>query len=463
MTLHRIRRGLDLPITGAPRQDIEPGSRVLHRRAALIGDDFPGLKPKVLVAVGDTVHRGQPLMEDRSIPGVLHTAMGAGRVAAVNRGARRALQSVVIELSDAEQRGDPTPDELATFRTFRSGDPSTLEHSEIRGLLVESGQWTAFRTRPFSKVPRPDSTPDAIFVTAIDTNPLAGSPDVILADQMEDFDRGLHLVTRLTEGQGPTFLCLHRGSPIGGQVTAPVDTHEFDGPHPAGTAGVHIHLLMPVSRARTVWTIGYQDVAAIGRLFATGRLDVERVIAVGGPPVKEPCLVRSRIGAAVADLAAGRSEESSLRWISGSVLSGKATTDPAFGFLGRYHVQLSAIREDRTRQFMGWARPGLTTFSVIPVFLSRFLKRTSFDFTTTTNGSPRAMVPIGLYERVLPMDLIATYLLRALAVDDVERAEELGCLELDEEDLALCTFVDPGKVEYGPILRRNLDLIENEG
>ncbi len=457
MSVHRIKKGLTLPLMGAPVQEISHGQAV--HSVALIADDFPGLKPGMLVEVGDRVVRGQPLLEDRKIPGVLHTAPGAGTVTAINRGARRALQSVVIELSESERDGNLQESDHATFKS-PTGTTAELHNADIRALLIESGLWTAFRTRPFSKVPHPESTADAIFVTAMDTNPLAGTPEVILADRMATFERGLELVAKLTDGK--TFLCVSAGSNLCG-VGAPVVVEEFTGPHPAGTAGVHIHTLMPVSRSRTAWTIGYQDVVAIGRLFETGKLDVERVIAIAGPPLKNPRLITTRLGASIDDLARGETDDQDVRWISGSVLSGKAAVVDAFRFMGRYDAQLSALHEDRAREFMGWAGPGLNKFSVSPVFVSRLLRHRQFALTTSTHGSPRVIVPIGLYEQVMPLDILPTFLLRAIAVGDVEEAERLGCLELAEEDLALCTFVDPGKSDFGPILRESLETIEKEG
>ena len=443
---------------GEPEQKVAAGPPISS--VAFIADDFPGLKPRMLVSVGDTVVRGQPLLEDRKIPGVWHTALGSGTVTSINRGDRRVLQSVVIELSEGERNGDPSDSEHLSFRS-RHGTPDQLRDAEIRALLVESGLWTAFRARPFSKVPAPESTPQAIFVTATDTNPLAASPEVILADRMEAFERGLRLIAKLTDGQ--TFLCVRGGSEIPNRVDAPVAVEEFTGPHPAGTAGVHIHTLLPVSRTRTVWTIGYQDVVSVGRLFETGKLDIDRVIAVGGPPVLRPRLIRTRLGASVADLTRDETDESDVRWISGSVLAGKAAIQDVFRFMGRFDVQLSALREEREREFLGWAGPGKNKFSVIPVFVSRLLGKRAFALSTATHGSPRAMVPIGLYERVMPMDILPTFLLRALVVGDVEEAERLGCLELAEEDVALCTFVDPGKTDFGPFLRHNLEVIEKEG
>jgi Na+-transporting NADH:ubiquinone oxidoreductase subunit A len=237
----------------------------------------------------------------------------------------------------------------------------------------------------------------------------------------------------------------------------------FAGPHPAGLPGTHIHFLDPVSENKTVWFVGYQDVIAFGTLFRTGRINVDRVISLAGPVVEKPRLVRTRVGACTDDLVAGELREGDHRVISGSVLSGRTAAEP-HNFLGRYHLQISAIEEGHRRELFGWSMPGLNKFSVTRSFASFWLpNKRRFDLTTSTGGSKRAMVPIGLYEKVVPLDILPTYLLRALIMDDVEQAQALGCLELDEDDLALCTFVCPGKYDYGPILRRNLTTIEIEG
>jgi len=451
MALHKIRKGLDLPIAGAPEQTVHHGPAVRH--VAVVADDFPGLKARMHVEVGQDVALGQVLFEDRTIGGVRHTAPGAGRVVAVNRGARRVLQSVVIELATTD-----AVESAVAFDTWRGVNESSED--AIRALLVESGQWTAIRARPFGKVALPAGRPDALFVTAMDSNPLAANPDIIIEARRADFTLGLRLVAQLTDG--PTYLCVARGSSVG-QVDAPVSVEEFSGPHPAGTAGVHIHTLAPVSRQRSVWHVGYQDVIAMGRLFQTGRLDVERVVSVAGPPVPRPRLVRTRLGASVTELLAAEGLPAGIRVISGSPLAGKSTAREPFAYVGRYDNQVSVLLEDRERAFLGWIAPGAKRFSLFPVFLSSVLPRRPLPMTTSTHGSPRAIIPNGQYERVMPMDLVPSYLLRALAVGDIERAEELGCLELIEEDLALCTFVDPGKNEFGPMLRKNLELIEKDG
>jgi len=467
ITHHTIAKGLDLPIAGRPIQVVRGDTRVT--RVAVMADDFPGMKPGMQVAEGDTVKRGQPLFEDRKTPGVLHTAPGAGRVIGVYRGARRALQSVVIDLSDGERAGTPDDSELQRFEGYAAvadRAPAELSRDQVQALLIESGLWTALRRRPFERTADPASPPAALFVTAMDTNPLAPLPEIAIEAAREDFERGLQIVSKLCEG--PTYLCVDPTSGIDKGVEAPVEVRTFSGPHPAGTVGVHIHLLRPASRETTVWHLGYQDVISIGRLFASGRLPVQRVISVAGPVVADPRLVTTRVGACLDDVLADLElAEGELRHVSGSVLSGKKAMGENFGFMGRFDNQVSVLAEDREKEFIGWLTPGLDSFSIIPIYVSNLLTRLfgerTFDLTTSTHGSRRAMVPIGLYEDVMPMDILPTFLLRSLLVGDVERAEQLGALELAEEDLALCTFVCPGKHDYGPVLRRNLEIIEKEG
>lgn len=469
MTLHRIKKGLDLPVAGEPQQTID-GEGPKVTRVAIVADDYPGMKPKMFVKEGDTVKRGQVLFEDRKNPGVLFTAPGAGKVIGVNRGDKRALQSVVVHLSEAEVAGQGDT-ESVMFDSYKGTDPAGLSREDVVALLVESGLWTALRKRPFSKVPAVDGTPFALFVNAMDTNPLAANPDLAIEPRKADFDAGLTVLSKLTEGT--TYLCTAPGSKAASGLSSKVQTEEFSGPHPAGTTGLHMHTLAPVSRKRECWGIGYQDVIAVGHLFKTGKLDVSRVVSIGGPQLKQPRIVNTRLGAFLDDLVTKDDVkpapdgqplgDNDFRVISGSVLSGKRAVNQIFGFLGRYHVQVSVLREGREREFLGWLAPGADKFSIIPTFISKFMGSKKFNFTTTTNGSPRAMVPIGMYEEIMPLDIMPTFLLRSLMVGDVEQAEKLGVLELDEEDVALCTFVCPGKTNYGPILRANLTTIEKDG
>ena len=441
-----IKKGLDLPIEGAPEQVVGEGAAV--SQVAVIGSDYNGMRPTMAVKEGDEVALGQLLFEDKKTPGVRHTSPASGKVVAINRGAKRFLQSVVIELSgDAEEQ----------FEQFSDTAPDQLGREQIREKLIHSGLWTALRTRPYSKVPSPETTPHSIFVTAIDTNPLSANPQVVLVEGEDDFTLGIQILSKLSDG--PTYLCKAPGAAISGGDGQEV---EFAGPHPAGLPGTHIHFVDPVGLGKTVWHINYQDVIAIGKLFSTNRLSVERVIALAGPQVEHPRLVRTRLGARLSELTASQLKTGENRIISGSVLSGRAAVGP-FDFLGRYHLQVAVLAEGREREFLGWQKPGIDKFSVKNVFASKLFPGKLFNFTTSIEGSDRALVPISSYEKVMPLDVVPVFLLRSLITGDTEQAQLLGALELDEEDLGLCSFVCPGKHEFGPLLRKNLEQIELEG
>ena len=452
----RIKKGLTLPIDGDPEARIDTGPTV--QTVAILGDDYVGMKPTMLVREGDSVKLGQALLADKKTPGVQYTSPGCGKVLAIHRGAKRKFESIVIQLEG---------DEEETFKSFEGASFVGLGRDEVRDNLVSSGLWTTLRTRPYSKVPALDAVPNSIFVQAIDTQPLAADPELVLADAETgaDFTRGLEIVSCLTEGK--VWVCKKADAnvPLPATNDDKITTEEFDGPHPAGLPGTHIHFLDPVSDKKTVWHINYQDVVAIGRLFASGRLNVERVVSLAGPAVANPRLIRTRIGASLNDLTAGQLKEDAgqARAISGSVLSGREG-DEMHAHLGRFHLQVSAIPEQGEREFLGWMNPGFNKFSIKKVFASSLTPvGRKFPFTTSKQGSPRAMVPVGMYEQVVPMDVIPTFLLRALITRDTEQAQLLGCLELDEDDLALCSYVCPGKYEYGPLLRENLMRIEQEG
>ena len=459
MAAHRITKGLDLPIAGDPQQAISPAPAIRH--VALLGADYIGMKPKMTAAVGDRVKRGQLLFEDRKAPGVRFTAPAAGTVVAIHRGEKRVFMSLVIELDGPlQENGD---EDQVQFETYRAGaTPDQLGADDVKALLLESGLWTAIRMRPFSRVPAPDGTPRAIFVTAVDTHPHAPDVGVVLQGKEDDFKRGLAVLGKLAP---KVYLCKSSKLGFAAAGVPNLQVEDFDGLHPAGNVGTHIHMLEPVDRSRVVWHLGYQDVVAIGVLFATGQLDSRRVVSIAGPVVTRPRLVQAQLGASLDELTAGELAPGENRVISGSVLSGRKAVGEVEGYLGRHHVQVSALLEGRQRELLGWLGAGFGKFSILPVyfgFLGRLFGK-KFNMTTTTNGSPRAMVPIGMYERVMPLDIHPTFLLRSLLVGDTDRAIQLGALELDEEDLALCTFVDPGKADYGVILRKNLSEIEKEG
>ncbi|HDR1284910.1 Na(+)-translocating NADH-quinone reductase subunit A [Pasteurella multocida] len=443
-----IKKGLNLPISGSPEQVIRDGNAITE--VALLGEEYVGMRPSMKVREGDVVKKGQVLFEDKKNPGVVFTAPASGTVTAIHRGAKRVLQSVVIKIEGNEQ---------ITFEKYTTEQLNQLTSEQVRQNLQTSGLWTALRTRPFSKVPAVDATPVSIFVNAMDTNPLCADPQVIVQQSAQDFEAGLTVLSRLHEGK--VYLCKAANASIPSPSIANLEVKEFAGPHPAGLSGTHIHFIDPVSATKFVWYINYQDVIAIGKLFTTGELDVSRVVSLAGPQVKNPRLVRTVLGANLSQLTANEVKDGENRVISGSVLSGAKAAGPV-DYLGRYALQVSVLEEGREKEFLGWIMPGANKYSLSRTVLGHFSKKL-FNFTTALNGGERAMVPIGAYERVMPLDIIPTLLLRDLAAGDTDSAQALGCLELDEEDLALCTFVCPGKNEYGSLLRQALDKIEKEG
>ena len=444
----KITKGLDLPIQGAPQQKIQDGNSVT--RVAILGEEYIGMRPTMHVQEGDKVKKGQMLFEDKKNPGVKFTAPAAGNVVEVNRGAKRVLQSVVIQLEG---------DESEVFAKYSSAELASLDAAKVQENLVNSGMWTAFRTRPYSKSPALDSKPNSIFVSVMDTNPLAADPQIIIAQRNEDFANGLLVIGRLTDGK--VFVNKASGADIA-MGDASVEVNEFSGVHPAGLVGTHIHYLDTVGQRKKVWHVGYQDVIAIGSLFTTGELDSTRVISLAGPEAKKPRLVRTLSGADITELTANEANPGEMRVLSGSVLQGNHAFG-VHGYLGRFHNQVSILREGREKELFGWIKPGVNQHSVTRAYFGHFSPKKLFSMTTTTNGSDRSMVPIGNYERIMPLDILPTLLLRDMISGDTDGAQSLGCLELDEEDLALCTYVCPGKYNYGPILRECLDEIEKEG
>ncbi len=445
----KIKRGLDIPLAGAPSGELD--TAVTTRAAGLLGADYHGMKPTMAVQVGDVVKRGDLLFTDKKCEGVRYTSPAGGRVTAINRGAKRAFQSVVVEIDG---------DEAASFGQYSAEAARELSAEAIKNQLIQSGQWIALRARPFGRVADPATSPAGLFITAIDTHPHAPDPQQAIAREAAAFELGQTLLANLVDC--PVYLCAAPGAAIPQGTHERVSRHDFSGPHPAGLAGTHVHFLLGASAERIAWTIGYQDVIAVGRLFLDGALYVERVVALAGPSVSRPRLVVSRVGADLQALVAGEGEGDDARLLSGSVLGGRAVQSDT-AYLGRYHQQVALLPEGRERSFMGWLSPGVNKHSVMGIYLSSWFGSKPLAMSTNTNGSERAMVPVGAYEKVMPLDILPTQLLRALLVGDTETAQALGCLELDEEDLALCTYVCPGKYEYGGILRDNLTRIEKEG
>jgi Na+-transporting NADH:ubiquinone oxidoreductase subunit A len=445
-----IRRGLDIPMEGIPVQVIEPAGSV--DRVGLVGDDFIGLKPTMLVQEGERVQLGQPLFIDKYNEAAVFTSPGAGTVIAINRGAKRRFEALVIALDGESQIAfHPGP-----------GDGLRQSADELRRLLQQTGMWCGLRSRPFGRIPAATTLPSSLFVTALDTNPLAADPLVLVNEQPDLFRHGLMLLRR---GLGvPIHLCSRPDVVLPGADLEGVKCWGFAGPHPAGLPSTHIHCIDPVHPRKEVWHIAAADVLAIGSLFATGRIPTQRVVALGGTGFARPRLVRTRIGASVTQLC--RDERTTAggeyRLLSGSPLDGRVIEERT-GFLGRYHHQVTSVAEGSGRSLFGWLAPGFDRFSMTSLFASSLVRGRRFPFLTAAWGGRRAIYPLGTYEKVMPLDIIATTLLKSLAVGDTEKSVDLGCLELIEEDLALASFICPGKNEFGPMLRAVLTAIAEEG
>lgn len=439
----QISRGLDLPIDGTPEQKIGMAPHLSH--VGLVGEDYPGLKPQLKVALGQAIARGETLFTDR-LTGVKYTAPLGGVVEQINRGPKRSLKSVVIRVEGSSTK---------TFPSYSRAELATIAPGDIKQQLLDCGLWTAFRTRPYCRNPDPKSAPHSIFVTAIDTHPLASDPAIAIAAFPQDFADGLTLLSRMFDVD--VYVCSASGQAIQLPAEKNIKDVKFSGCHPAGLVGTHIHFLDPVGEQKSVWHLGYQDVIAIGQTFKQGILSNSRIVALAGPPVSRPRLLRMSLGSKLSDIAAGEMPAGDYRVISGSVLSGRAT---AFGegFLGRYHHQISVLDEAPTTMGVTASEP-MRRFSCYGAIDRWLMRAKSFRFDTALNGAVRPIFSFGMFERMMPLDILATPLLRTLMTGDVDAAIELGCLELAEEDLALCEFVCCSKNEYGAALRSCLDAI----
>ena len=448
----KIKKGLNIPINGKPAEEINDSKN--SRSVAILGDDYIGMKPTMLVKEGDEVKLGQALFEDKKNPGVIFTSPAGGKIESINRGERRALQSVVIEINKDE--------ESLEFKSFLENELNQATSDEVRDQLIVSGLWTSFRTRPYSKIPLIDSSPSNLFISALDTQPLSPNPEKIINLKKQSFDFGLLVLKKLLDC--PIHISISEDSNLSLSEDDNVKLHTVSGPHPAGLVGTQMHFISPASLSNINWSIGYQDLIAIGQLFETGKINVERIISIAGPQVNKPAYFQTRLGACSDELTAGELTQRENRIISGSVISGREAIGP-YAYLGRYHNQISVVAEpnSKDREFMNWLIPGPRKFSKIPLFLSSLFPNKIFKFKALMNGSDRPIVPIGVYEEVLPLNLLPSMLLRNVVLMDTEKIQALGGLELDEEDLSLCSFVCPGKYDFGSLLRAGLTKIEIEG
>ena len=443
-----LTKGLDLSLEGEITNQDLPNEKNLTSRVALLGTDFHGIKPTMFVAEGQEVKQGEKLFEDKKNTGYSHLSPINGKIIEINRGDRRSFLSMVIEKNDDENS-------FEVDTTFEKSSDQVLNFLNDYGLLG------LFRTRPFSKVPMVGSLPNKIFISLIDSNPLSFEPKIIIEDNLEAFNKGLELISYLPNDG------VHLGisnDDLELFSSHNINYHKFNGPHPIGLVGTQIHKISPASLTNQIWTIGYQEIIKIGKTLISGYLSNEKYISISGPQVFDPEIVMTNYGACVEELTAGKLLEGENRIISGSVLCGHICEGPK-AYLSNFSNQISVIREVNKddREFLNWLRPEIRKHSSLRMFLTSIFKNYKYNLTSAINGGFRAIVPVGVYEEIFPMNLMITQLLKAIVTEDTELAQTLGVLELDEEDLALCTYSCPSKYDYGLILRNILEKIEKDG
>ena len=438
----KLCKGLDIKLAGKAEARVEDAP--MAKSYAVSPLDYENVTPKLLVKVGDKVEAGSPLFFDKNNPRILFTSPVSGTVAAINRGEKRKLLNIAVE-----------PDQTQVYKALKVVDAKALR-SEIVEMLLESGLWTRIVERPFGVIANPDAQPKAIFVSAFDSAPLAPDYNFVLKTEKAALEAGLALLSRLTDGK--VHLSARKGDEGYMAEVKGVEYHTFSGKHPVGNVGVQIHHIDRIAKGDIVWTVNVQDVVLMGRLAMGGKLDMTKVIAVAGSEAQKPCYKRIIAGAAVESIVGKVSEN--VRVISGDVLTGVATAKD--GYISANANMLSLIPEGNVYELLGWAMPRFHRFSVSRAYFSWLCPKKEYKLDTNLNGGERPFVVTGLYEKYLPMDVYVAYLLKACLVKDLDKMENLGIYEVLPEDLALCEFVDPSKIEMQQILRDGINLMIKE-
>jgi len=443
----KLKKGFDIRLQGIAEKVISSSGEALMY--GVKPTDFPGLTPKLNVKPGDKVMAGTPLFHDKLRPEILYTAPVSGTVTAVERGDRRKMLEVTIEKSGNEKID------------FGKDDPSKLSGDEIKKKLLGSGLWPLIRQRPYHIVAKPSDVPKSIFITGMDTSPLAPDYNFIIDNSpVNAFRTGITALSKLTGGK--IHLVLKGEVPASAVLTETpgVEITYVSGPHPAGNVGVHIHHIDPINKGEIVWFVNLQDVISIGTLFTEGIYKPERIVALTGSEVKKTQYHRMLAGSSITNIVKENVNQGNLRYISGNVLTG--TRIAPGGYLGFYDTQITVIPEGDYYEFFGWAAPGLKKFSFYRAFLSKLLPEREQKLDTNLHGGERAFVLTGQYEKVVPMDIYPMQLFKAIIAEDIDNMENLGIYEVAEEDFALCEFICPSKIEIQGIVRKGLDLMVKE-
>ncbi len=452
--LIKTKRGLDIQINGKAKEVIE--KTIISEQIAIIPDYYHGITPKVVVKEGDIVKAGSPVFHDKKFETMNFVSPVSGKILSVNRGERRKVLSIVIE-----------NDKKNTYEKFDLKSPEKLTGDEIKNLLLTSGLWTYIKQRPYDVIANPIQAPKSIFISCFDSAPLAPNNDFVIGSQMSDFQTGINILGKLTAGK------VNLGTKAGDNLFSTVKNVEitqFDGPHPIGNVGIQINNTQPVNKGEVVWTINVQDVLFIGRFFSKGIVDLTRTLALTGPEVNAPQYCNTLPGCRISQLVEGKLSKKITRIICGNVLSGiKVEKD---GYLDPYATQISVIREgEHIHELVGWAMPRFNKFSVSGTYFTgifenklvqKIFGKRNYKYDTRLLGGKRAIIMSGEYDKVLPMDILPEFLIKAMIAGNIDKMEALGAYEIAPEDVALCEFVCTSKLPLQQIVRTALDNMKQE-
>jgi Na+-transporting NADH:ubiquinone oxidoreductase subunit A len=441
----KLKKGFDLKLVGnAP---LEIANLAAAQTFAIKPTDFPGIqRPKVLVNEGDTVKAGTPILIDKAMDQVIYAAPVSGEIVEIKRGEKRKLLEIKI-----------LADQNVTHENFGAIDLS-LDRDALAAKLASTGVWPNIIQRPYGVVANPADSPKAIFISAFDTHPLSPDNGFTLKGEERYFQAGVDALAKLTKGKVHVNVDGSKPVPAVFSGVKNAQVNQFSGPHPAGNVGVQIHHLNPINKGEIAWTVSPYGVVQIGKAVLEGIYDASRTIALTGSELTKTGYVKTYTGANVTSYVKGNLKSGNVRVISGNPLTGeKVSLD---GFLGFYHAQITVIPEGDQEEFLGWLLPSTSKLSVHKALgMFSFLHKGEFKVDTNTHGEERPFVVTGAFEKVLPMDILPTYLFKAIIAEDYDEMEELGLYEIVEEDIALCEFVDPSKNELQSLVRHGIELL----
>ena len=441
-----INKGHDIQLSGVPNNNIANIKQ--SKTLAILPMDFLGVKPKLLVEEGDEVKTGSPLFFNKLRPVVKWASPGTGKIKKIEYGPRRVIKKIELLLSDKQ--------EYVEHKKYKNSDIIGLDRQQVITSILEANIFPIFRQRPFNTIPNPEIPPRDIFVSGVDTSPLGVNIELVVENENENFQAGVDVLNRLTNGK--VYLTTKPDSVLSSIQNVELNT--ISGPHPAGNVGIQIHHIAHLKPSEIIWTINPQDVIALGKLFLKGLYDPTKVITLGGSNVNNPGHFRVVQGSKISSIIGDKLNKNNYRIVSGDVLTGR--TSSLEDYLSYYDYTVSVISDDIKREFIGMLNPGSSSsrYSLTPVFLS--FSKTLFPFTTSQNGNHRAVVPMNSWERVLPMDILPNELYRSILAEDIEEMENLGLIECDDEDFALCSFACPSKTDVGGVIRKGLDMLQAE-